>query len=58
MEQPNFPQIVPDKNPSIEILRLSAYFKFLSYGEVTIKIKNGKPVMVTSAYKDVKLTDS
>jgi hypothetical protein len=57
MDQP-LNQIPPDQIPPIEILRLSTYLKKnLIWGTVTIEVKNGKPVMITHATKDVKLTD-
>ena len=52
-------QLEPDQIPSIEILRLSTYLKkHLIWGTITIEVKRGRPVMITHATKDVKLTDN
>lgn len=37
--------------------RTIEYMRKLHYGVVTVKVKGGRPVMLTEAMKDVKLTD-
>lgn len=59
MENQSLNDLQPDQIPSVEILRLSTYLKkHLIWGTVTIEVKRGKPVMITHATKDVKLTDN
>jgi hypothetical protein len=47
----------PDSNPSLEMLKLSTFLKdYLCWGKVEIVVKNGRPVFITHAYRDIKLT--
>lgn len=58
METQPLNDLFPDQIPSVEILRLSTYLKKLQWGTVTIEVKRGRPVMITHATKDIKLTDN
>jgi hypothetical protein len=46
-----------DKPMTEEGVKLLNYLKELMWGEVTVEVKNGRPVMIRHPVKEVKLTD-
>ena len=48
---------VPNMGLTKEFLRLAEQVKEIGYGEATIIIKHGKPVMLHKVREDVKLDD-
>ncbi len=49
--------MLPAEEVTIEEKRLLDFLRELAWGEATVKVKNGVPVLISEARRDVKLTD-